>query len=171
VKVERVAFNNRKRVFEVVLEGTVYEFPYDICDLVPSAADPVVRVFVDPELAWQGFTYVLRSGAEDALMADHILWFNREPGFMRDHVLFLLSLEAQKAMAASRVSKNEIARRLKTSASQLARLLDQTNYSKSIDSMVMLLVALGCDVQFTATRREARANPVAPAAKEPASVA
>jgi hypothetical protein len=171
MRIDRVDVNNRTKAFEVVIDGERFDFPFVACDMVPSAEDPVARVFVDPELGSQGFTFFLRSGAEDSVMADHVFSYNREPHYMRNLLLFDLSMEAQRQMKASTVSKNEIARRLRTSASQLARLLDQTNYSKSIDSMVMLLVALGSEVQFTASPRKARARSNARAVGEPASVA
>ncbi|MBI4527976.1 MAG: helix-turn-helix domain-containing protein [Deltaproteobacteria bacterium] len=46
------------------------------------------------------------------------------------------------------MSKREIVRRLGTSAAQLYRLLDQTNYSKSIDEILLLLWVLECDVDL-----------------------
>lgn len=171
MKIDRVDINNRTKAFEVVIDGERFDFPFAACDIAPTAEDPVARVFVDPELGSQGFTFFLRSGAEDSVMADHVFSYNREPHYLRNLLLFDMSVEAQRQMKASPVSKNEIARRLKTSASQLARLLDQTNYSKSIDSMVMLLVALGCEVQFTASPRKAGAKASARTAREAASVA
>lgn len=40
----------------------------------------------------------------------------------------------------------EIIRRLGTSTTQLYDLLDQTNYSKSVDQFLSLLQVLDCDV-------------------------
>ncbi len=45
-------------------------------------------------------------------------------------------------------------RRLGTSASQLYRLLDPTNYKKSVDQMLALLLVLGCDVDVRARPRK-----------------
>ena len=39
-------------------------------------------------------------------------------------------------------------RRLKTSAAQFYRLLDQTNIRKSVDQMLRLLAALNCSVEL-----------------------
>ena len=65
---------------------------------------------------------------------------------MRDTLLYKLTIEAQKRVKGSPLSKREIIRRLATSATQLYRLLDQTNYSKSIDQLLSLLYVLDCDV-------------------------
>ena len=45
-------------------------------------------------------------------------------------------------------SRRELIRRLGTSATQFYRLLDQTNYRKSVDQLVSLLQILDCDVQL-----------------------
>ena len=45
-------------------------------------------------------------------------------------------------------SKREIIRRLGTSASKFYRLIDQTNYRKSVDQMLNLLHALDCEVEL-----------------------
>jgi len=51
--------------------------------------------------------------------------------------------------------KREIVRRLGTSAAQLYRLLDQTNYAKSIDQMLNLLRVLDCEVDLVVRARTA----------------
>jgi len=59
-----------------------------------------------------------------------------------------LTLEAQERIAESPLSKREIIRRLGTSAAQLYRLLDQTNYRESVDQLLSLLQVLNCDVDL-----------------------
>jgi hypothetical protein len=55
-------------------------------------------------------------------------------------------------VAKSGLSKHELVRRLKTSPSQLYRLLDPANYTKSMDEMCRLLAVLGyrLEVQLVA---------------------
>jgi hypothetical protein len=65
------------------------------------------------------------------------------------------TLEAQRRLAPSPLSKREICRRLGTSATQLYRLLDQTNYGKSVDQVLRLLRALDCDVDLVVRARTA----------------
>ena len=64
-------------------------------------------------------------------------------------------LEAQKRVAKSPLSKREIVRRLGTSAAQLYRLLDQTNYRKSVDQLLALLQVLNCDVDLVVRTKTA----------------
>jgi hypothetical protein len=74
---------------------------------------------------------------------------------MRDLLLYRLTLEAQARVAASPLSKREIVRRLGTSAAPLYRLLDQTNFAKSVDQMLNLLRVLDCEVDLVVRTRTA----------------
>jgi hypothetical protein len=72
----------------------------------------------------------------------------RRSRYLRDLLLYRLTIEAQKRIAESPLSKREILRRLGTSAAQLYRILDQTNYCKSVDQVLALLQVLNCDVDL-----------------------
>jgi predicted XRE-type DNA-binding protein len=69
-------------------------------------------------------------------------------------LLYRLTLEVQSRLKESTLSRREIIRRLGTSASQFYRLLDQTNYEKSIDQMFALLAVLGCQVNMMVEKNE-----------------
>jgi hypothetical protein len=84
-----------------------------------------------------------------------VLEYNQDPTYLRDLLLYRLMLEAQKRIAESRLSKREIIRRLDTSAAQLYRLLDQTNYRKSVDQVLVLLQVLNCDVDLVVRKKTA----------------
>jgi hypothetical protein len=99
-------------------------------------------VYVDKELGGEGFAYELQSGKTGTVHVEQVLEYNRDPNYLRDLMLYKLTLEAQRRIAASPLSKREIIRRLGTSATQLYRLLDQTNYKKSLDQLVSLLQLL-----------------------------
>jgi len=79
---------------------------------------------------------------------EQVLEYNRDPGYLRDLLLYKLTLEAQKRVEASSLSRREMMRRLGTSAAQFYRLLDQTNYRKSVDQVLSLLQVLDCDVDL-----------------------
>ena len=74
---------------------------------------------------------------------------------MRDLLLYKLTIEAQERTQTTQLSKRELARRLKTSLTQVYRLLDQTNYRKSVDQVLGLLRVLDCDVEFVVKTRGA----------------
>lgn len=68
---------------------------------------------------------------------------------------YKLTLEAQWRVAESRLGKREIIRRLGTSASPFYRILDQTDYSKSVDQVLCLLSVLDCRIQFVVHAKRA----------------
>jgi hypothetical protein len=85
-------------------------FPYSKVEPRPSAKDPIVTVCVDRELAGEGFTYVLESGKEGTVHSEQVLGYNQDPNYLRDAVLYRLTIEAQKRAKVSPLSKREIIR-------------------------------------------------------------
>ncbi|MGH7181193.1 MAG: helix-turn-helix domain-containing protein [Nitrospiraceae bacterium] len=155
MKIRSVSHNNRKKVFQVKLSKGMLLLPYSKVDPRPSSNDPAIRVFVDKELGGEGFVYVLESGKEGAVHSEQVLEYNQDPRYLRDALLYKLTREAQNRVKASPLSKREIIRRLGTSATQLYRLLDQTNYRKSIDQLLSLLHVLDCDVDLLVRSKNA----------------
>jgi hypothetical protein len=155
VKIRSVQVNNRRRVFEVRTSGRSLLLPFAKVDPSPTTSDPVARVFVDRELGSEGFGFVLRSGREGAVHVDQVLEYNKDPGLLRDALLYSLTVEAQKRVTASALSRRELIRRLGTSATQFYRLLDQTNYRKSVDQLLSLLQILDCEVRLVVRPRSA----------------
>ena len=151
LKIRSVHINNRRRAFEIHTSSRRFVLPFAKVSPRPTAADPVVRAFVDKEIGSEGFGYVLRSGREGTAHIEQVLDYNKDPNYLRDQLLYRLTLEAQKRVAASRLSRRELIRRLGTSATQFYRLLDQTNYRKSVDQLVSVLQILDCDVKLVVT--------------------
>ena len=148
MKIQSVTHNNRKKAFQVMTSKKLFQLPYSRVDPQPDAADPIARVFVDKELGSEGFTYVLESGKEGTVHGEQVLEYNQDPRYLRDALLYKLTIEAQKRVEASALSKREIIRRLGTSATQFYRLLDQTNSRKSVDQLLSLLHVLDCDIEL-----------------------
>jgi hypothetical protein len=82
----------------------------------------------------EAVTYTLASGRQGSVHIEPVLDYNKDS----DHL-----------------SRREIIRRLGTSPAQFYRLLDQTNYDKSVDRLVGLLQALDCEVALTVRARPA----------------
>jgi hypothetical protein len=130
-------------------------FPFSNAKPTPTMRDPIVELFVDPEAGREAFTYVLHSGRTGTVHVEQVLEYNKDPAYLRNLLLYRLTLEAQKRIAASPLSKREIVRRLGTSAAQLYRLLDQTNDRKSVDQLLSLLQVLNCDVDLVVRTKTA----------------
>ncbi len=147
MKIRKVIPNNRKKAFEVYTYSKTYLFPYAIVRPSPTKESKVVDTYVDRELGHEGFVYELSSGEEGTVHIDHVLEYNRDPSYMADMLLYKLTLWAQKAVKKSPLSTREIIRRLGTSPAQYYRLLDQTNYKKSVRQLITLLHIVDCEVE------------------------
>lgn len=156
MKIRSVSANNHKKVFEVKTSRQTLDYPYSKADPAPSSDDPPARVSVDPELGREGFTYHLASGSTGTVHIEQVLEYNQDPHYLRGVLLYRLTLEAQRQVAGSGLSKREIIRRLGTSPTQFYRLLDQTNTRKSIDKLVSLFQVVGCDVDVVVRRTKKR---------------
>ena len=148
MKIRSVRHNNRKKIFEVRTSAKCLVFPFSEADPIPTIEDPVSEVCVDAEAGREALTYVLRSGRSGTVHVEQVLEYNQDPAYLRNLLLYRLTIEAQKRVAGSALSKREIIRRLGTSAAQFYRLLDQANYRKSIDQVLALLQILNCDVDL-----------------------
>lgn len=79
---------------------------------------------------------------------DAFLDYNKDPDFMIAAALYQFSVIAMDLMKKSSLSKQEVSRSLKTSTSQLSRLLDPSNKSKSVGQMFRLMSVLGYRVDW-----------------------
>src|SRR5256885_4794331 len=148
MKIRKVVANSRRKVVEVSTTRRTFVYPFARLVPRPTSDDPIRTILVDRELASEGFTYTLASRREGSVHIEQVLDYNKDPDHLRDRLLYALTLEAQKRVETSPLSRREIIRRLGTSPAQFYRLLDQTNYSKSVDQLVSLLQILDCDVDI-----------------------
>ena len=155
MKIRTVRHNNRKRTFDLRSSTKRLVFPFSQCAPLPTVDDPVREVFVDDEAGREAFTYVLRSGRTGTVHGEQVLEYNKDPKYLRNLLLYRLTIEAQKRVTTSPLSKRELMRRLGTSAAQLYRLLDQTNYRKSVDQVLALLQVLDCEVDLVVRTKTA----------------
>jgi hypothetical protein len=159
VKLRSVTANARKRQLELVTRtGTVYPMPFVKLVPRPTTANPIAKVYVDPELGNEAVTYRLMSGREGTVHIDHALDYNRDPAYLAGIALHELTIEARTRIKSSGLSVREVARRLGTSVPQLYRLLDTANYSKGFVQMHSLLNVLDCDVQISVKPRARNAR-------------
>lgn len=155
MKILSVTPDNRRHRFEVRTRRQTVVFPYAKADPPPTADDRLAEVFVDPELDREAITYRLVSGAEGSVHIDAVLEYNQDPSYMADLTLYRLTQEARTRFENSGLSVREVSRSLGTSPTQLYRLLDPTNYTKSLRQLMSLLHLLGFDVDVAVTPRHA----------------
>ena len=93
----QVDINNRKARLEITTSaGNMLPFPYAKLDPRPTPRDRVCEAFPDAELAKEGVTYVLESGAEGSLHIDDILEYNEDPRQLSEILMHRLTVEARK---------------------------------------------------------------------------
>jgi len=156
MKIRSVKSNNRKNEFSIVsYSGAEYSFPYSVAEPKPAADDRIEDVLVDKELGKEAFTYFLESGKEGTVHIEQVLEYHEDPKYMADLLTYKLSLEAQKCIEDSDLSRRQMAKRLNTSVPQLYRLLDPSNSRKSMTQLVALLHILDCDVDLVVKKRPA----------------
>jgi hypothetical protein len=155
VKIRSVTHNSRRKTFEIRTSAKSLSFPFSSAEPRPSAADPITDTFVDAEAGREAFSYVLASGRTGTVHIEQVLEYNQDPSYLRDLLLYKLTIEAQRRITRSPLSKREVVRRLGTSAAQLYRLLDQTNYRKSIDQLLALLQVLDCEIDLVVRTKTA----------------
>jgi predicted XRE-type DNA-binding protein len=150
MKIKSVQANNHKHAFIVTTcNGQEFVFPYSQLNVMPHGSNRICQVEVDSELGKEAFSYELESGECDTVHIDHVLHFVNEPEYVRELARHKLSMAAKRLIGECGVGKKEILRRLKTSPSQLSRLIDPSNSRTSIDKLLMLLVACDCKVDLT----------------------
>lgn len=147
-RIDEVEIDNRRKLITIVSDGVEISLPYVKLDLKPTPRNPISKFVIDPELGARAVTYTLESGAEDSVHLNAFLDYNRDPDYLQRTLKLKLTLIAQRAMKQSGLSRGEVRRRLGTSASQLIRLLDQTNYAKSIDELLRLVSVLGIGIDL-----------------------
>jgi len=146
MKITKVEANNRKKAFEVRTRRGTYPLPYAKLRVQPDSSNRVIELAPDPELGNEAFTYRLESGEEDTIHLDAVLEYNQDPAYLTALLVHRLTLEAQRAVEASGLSKRELIRQLGTSASQFYRLLDPSYQGKSVGQLLALLHLVGKDV-------------------------
>lgn len=142
----------KKRVTILTKNGELF-LPFHKLRVPPATDNKAVDIFVDKELAKRAISYVLEDGRGDSVHLDAFLEFNHDPEYDKSIHLHKLTVKANEAFHKSALSKTDIAQRLETSRSQLDRILDTSNYKKSIDEVLKLLNVLGFKLEIKVRKK------------------
>ena len=156
MKIKKVEANNYRKCFEIETTKGKLSFPFAKAEVVPTSKDRLTHLSVDKELGQEWITYRLESGREGALPCDAFLEYNRDPEYLAHLMLHRLTIDALSKIEDEGISRRELSRRLRTSPSQLYRLLDPANQTKTIDQMVKLLAVLGYELEYKVVREHKR---------------
>ena len=138
-KFKKVEFNNKKKVFILTYtSGLKIECPYSALKINKK----VIEAAPDKEVGGHSFYFVLENGHKDYVPYDQPLHIVQNLEYVKHEILFEITLQVNKIIKRSKISKRELARRLNTSLSQLNRLLDTTNYNKELSRFIEIAVIL-----------------------------
>ncbi len=138
-KFKSVDHDNKKKVFHLeYTSGLKIECPYSALGIKKA----VVEAVPDKESGRHSFYFVLENGQKEVVPFDQPLHIVQNPEYVREQTLYEVTKQLNEFLKKSNVSKRELARRLETSLSQLARLLDTTNYKKELSRLIELAAML-----------------------------
>ena len=157
-KFKAIRPNYRKGVLEVTLqEGRKladYTLPFSaIRGRRISARNRFVSIDIDEELGGQGATFVLSDGTRGDLPADFVL-YSCDPSYDWSPINQLKRVLRDK-LDASQLSVRVLADALRTSPSQVVRLLEENRGSKQLLQLLKLADLAGYRVTFLLKRKPA----------------
>lgn len=148
MKITDVTVDRRKK--ELVVRAGQRLFRYPLA-LLP-AREPLVAAVPDEEIGREGVECTFASGRVETIHLDDIRAQLGDAEQARELLLYELTLKAQSLLKRQGLARRALCRLLNTSPAQVYRLLDQTCYTKTIDTMIQLLRVLGYQVQIQVTR-------------------
>jgi hypothetical protein len=89
---------------------------------------------------------------------DEVREFAQDPEYLQELLLHELTVEARRGLEESGLGKRQVSRLLGTSPTQLYRLLDPTNRTKSVGQMLALLHLVDRDVELVVKPRKPAAT-------------
>ena len=143
-KFKQVRFDNRKKVFHLAYtSGLEIECPYSALGI----RSKVIEAAADAEAGRHSFYFILDNGRKDYVPFDQPLHIAQNPEYLKQRTLYEVTKQLKEFIGREKVSKRELCRRLGTSLSPLARLLDTTNYKKELSRLIELAAML--NYEFT----------------------
>lgn len=143
---KKAVFDNRKRVFHLEYTSNLkLECPYSALGIRGG----VLESGLDEETGGHSFYFVLENGKKDYVPYDQPLHIVQHPEYVRQHTLYEVTKQLNQFIEREKVPKRELARRLGTSLSQLARLLDTTNYKKELSRLIELAAMLNYEFKWS----------------------
>ena len=140
-----VELDNKKKVFHLkYTSGLEVECPYSALGI----RHKVVEAAADSEAGQHSFYFILENGKKDFVPFDQPLHIAQNPEYVKEQTLYEVTKQLNEFIKKAKVPKRELARRLGTSLSQLARLLDTTNYKKELSRLIELAAMLNYEFRW-----------------------
>jgi hypothetical protein len=145
-KFRSVQFNNRKKVFHLIYtSGLEVDCPYSAI----SVKKNVVEAGPDKEVGNHSFYFILEDGYTGYVPYDQPLHIINHPDYVKEEIMWRVTIQLRDVIASKNISKREIARRMNTSVTQINRLLDQTNYNKDLSRLIEMAAIIGYEFDWS----------------------
>lgn len=150
--------NYRKHILEIALrEGAkakTYSLPFSAFEPVKiNSKNRFTTIAIDRELGSQAASYVLADGTKGDFPADFVL-YHCDPTYDWSPINQLKKALKDK-LGRSNLSVRVIADALKTSPSQVVRLLEENKVSKQLLQLLRLAELAGYEIQFNLKKKKA----------------
>ena len=155
---KKIIPNYKKNILEVTLqEGRKhnrYEMPFSIFrDKKIGLKNKFVSLDIDEALDGQAVTFILQDGAKGDFPADLVLYYC-DPTYQWSP-LNQIKQAIKDKLKQSKVSIRVLANLLKTSPSQVLRLLNSTELSKQFLQLSHIAEVVGCQIQWQLKKKAA----------------
>src|SRR3990167_7141390 len=145
-KFKKAVFYNKKKVFHLEYNsGLKIDCPYSAL----GVHDTVIESGPDPEVGFHSFYFKLENGKIDYVVNDQPLHIVQNPDYVKHMTLFEMTKQLNILIKETKTPKRELARRLRTSMSQLLRLLDTTNYKKELSRLIEIAAMLNYEFKWS----------------------
>ena len=150
-KFKSVKFDNKMRVFHLIYtSGLTLDCPYSALGI----QEKILEAAPDTEVGAHSFYFLTESGIKDYVPADQPLHIVQNPEYVKQQALYEMTKKINEFIKIEKISKRELARRLKTSMAQLLRLLDTTNYKKEFSRHIEIASILNYEVTWEFKKQE-----------------
>jgi len=140
-----VTFNNRKRQLTVSYRsGKELTVPYMPLGITKTIAEATV----DKETGHRSVKIVYQDGTTDYLPYDQPLALSRDPEFLLQQHIEILTADIKEALRAKKISKRYLAEQLQTSDNQIQRLLNPKILNKNLHQLYEVADLVGLQIQL-----------------------
>lgn len=144
-KFKKVVFDNKKRVFHLeYTTGLKLDCPYSSLGI----KNRVVASGPDREVGNHSFYFVIDTGKKDYVPYDQPLHIVQNPEYVKEQTLYEVTKEINDLIQKTGISKRELTRRLRTSMSQLLRLLNPANTNKELSRLIEIAAILNYEFMW-----------------------
>jgi len=144
-RLKEVSFNNKtKQILVSYTSGKEVTVHYGQVGIKKN----ILRAWVDPETGKRSLGFEFSDGTQDFMPYDQPLAVARDPEFLLQTHVELLTAKIKDELKKQGISKRFLATRLGTSDNQIQRLLNPEILNKNLEQLYGIAALLGLEMEF-----------------------